>query len=84
MVRVKVLKTFYDLHIHKDRIPGDEFEISEERFANLQQMLPGYLEAVEGYEKMSLQELTALAKERGVMPKGRASKAQLIEILSKE
>lgn len=84
MVKIIVLKPFYDLHIHKDRIPGDEFEISEERFANLQQMLPGYIEAVESYEKMTVQELTALAKERGVLPKGRVSKAQLIEILSKE
>jgi hypothetical protein len=33
---------------------------------------------------MTVQQLTALAKERGVMPRGRVSKAALIEILSKE
>lgn len=86
MVKVKTLRTFYDLHHHADRKPGEVFEAPEERVARIQQMLPGYIEVVEevDYTKMSVQELIALAKERGVMPKGRTSKATLIEILSKE
>ena len=86
MVKVKTIRTFYDLHLHADRKPGDVFEMDEERFERFQSMLPGYIEAIEetDYTKMTLQELTALAKERGVMPRGRASKAALIEILSKE
>lgn len=86
MVKVKTIKTFYDLHLHADRKPGDVFKMDEERFERFQSMLPGYIEVVEDvdYTNMTLQELTALAKERGVMPKGRASKTALIEILSKE
>ena len=86
MVNITVLKPFYDLKAHRDRKPGDVFEMTEERLARIQSMLPGYVEAVEetDYTKMTAQQLTALAKERGVLPKGRVSKAALIEILSKE
>lgn len=86
MVTVTVLKPFYDLHLHADHRPGDTFEATEERAKHIDSVLPGYIsyEAKEDYENMTLQQLSALAKERGVMPKGRATKAALIEILSKE
>lgn len=36
------------------------------------------------YSKMTTQQLAVLAKERGVMPRGRVSKATLVKILSEE
>ena len=86
MVKVKTVQPFYDLHAHADRRPGDVLEMTEERFERFQSMLPGYVEVVEeaDYTKMTTQQLAALAKERGVLPKGRVSKAALIEILSEE
>lgn len=86
MVIVTVLKPFYDLHLHVDHRPGDTFEATEERAKHIDSVLPGYIkyEAKTDYESMTLQQLTAIAKERGVMPKGRVAKATLIEILSKE
>lgn len=84
MVKLKVLKNFYDLHNHVDRRPGDVFEATEERAERLQVLLPGYFDVERDYSSMSVQELSVIAKERGVLPKGRVSKAALIEILSKE
>lgn len=84
MVKLKVLKNFYDLHSHVDRRPGDVFDATEERAERLQMLLPGYFEVMRDYADMTAQELTAIAKERGVMPKGRVSKAALVDILSKE
>lgn len=86
MVRLKTIKAFYDLHEHVDHRPGDVFEATEERADHIMAALPGYVEVVKevDYTKMTLQELTALAKERGVMPKGRASKAALIAALTEE
>ena len=88
MVNITVLKSFYDLKAHKNRMPGDTFEATEERAKRIDAALPGYVaieepEAVD-YEGMTVQQLTALAKERGVMPRGRVSKATLVNILSKE
>lgn len=88
MVNITVLKAFYDLKAHKNRMPGDTFDATEERAKHIDAALPGYVaieepEAVD-YEGMTVQQLTALAKERGVMPRGRVSKATLVKILSKE
>lgn len=87
MVTVIVLKPFYDLAAHVDRKEGEEFKAKPERAKRIANALPDYVSIAEeaiDYTKLSMQELTALAKERGVMPKGRTSKAMLIEILSKE
>lgn len=86
MVNIIVLKPFYDLSKKVDRKVGDVFDATEERAAQIEAALPGYVsvEKPVDYNQMTAQQLIALAKERGVMPKGRVSKAQLIEILSKE
>ena len=84
MVNITVLKPFYDLKAHCDRKPGDVFEATKERAERLQVLLPGYFDVERDYSSMSVQELSVIAKERGVLPKGRVSKAALIEILSKE
>lgn len=86
MVNITVLKPFYDLKAHTNRMPGDTFEATKERAEHIAKALPGYItfEELVDYEGMTVQQLTALAKERGVMPRGRVSKAALIEILSKE
>ena len=90
MVTVRVLRSFYDLKAHTNRMPGDTFETTKERAEHLERVLPGYVVIEEpepepiDYESMTVQQLTALAKERGVMPRGRVSKATLVKILSEE
>ena len=88
MVTVHVLKPFYDLVRRVDREAGEDFDASEERAAYIDAVLPGFIsygaeEAVD-LTKMTMQQLTALAKERGIKPKGRQSKASLIALLSEE
>lgn len=88
MVNITVLKPFYDLKAHKNRMPGDTFEATEKRAAQIAAALPGYVSIKEAepvdYASMTVQQLTALAKERGVLPRGRVSKATLVKILSEE
>ena len=83
MVNITVLKTFYDLKAHANRMPGDTFEATEERAARLMAVLPGYVELVEeaDYTKMTVAELRALCAERGIeVPKG-AKKADIALLL---
>lgn len=90
MVNITVLKSFYDLKAHTNRMPGETFEATKERAEHIAKVLPGYITFEEpepepiNYESMTVQQLTALAKERGVMPRGRVSKATLVKILSEE
>lgn len=90
MLNITVLKPFYDLKAHKDRRPGDTFGVTEARAAHLSTVLPGYVSYVTHEEpkadlsKMTMQQLRQLAAERGVEVKGRKTKAQLIELISKE
>lgn len=88
MVTVIVLRSFYDLKAHTNRMPGDTFEATEKRAAQILAALPGYVSIKEpepvDYASMTVQQLSALAKERGVLPKGRVSKATLVKILSEE
>lgn len=86
MAKVKTIKSFYDLHEHIDRRVGDVFDVTEERLARIEALLPGYVERVaeEDITKMTASELVALAKERGIQFKGRPTKAQLIAALSEE
>ena len=95
MVNITVLKPFYDLHIHKDRIPGDKFETTEARAAQLELALPGYVTrdvaepadpedepaGGEPLGKMTVAQLREVADERGIeIPKG-AKKADIISLL---
>ena len=100
MVRIKVLKPFYDLKRHADVKAGDEYDVTEERAAHLDAALPGYItyaqaaepepepepesEPKQDYESMPYIDLVALARDRGIQLKGRPKKAQLIEALSEE
>ena len=90
MVRLKTIKSFYDLKAHKNRMPGDTFEVTEDRAAHIDMVLPGYVSrAMRGepkadLTKMTSQQLRQLAAERGIEVKGRKTKAQLIELISKE
>lgn len=88
MVKVTTIKPFYDLVEHKDRAEGEVFDATEERAAYIDAALPGYI-AIEKPEepdltKMTVPQLFELAKERDIKFKGRPSKAQLIEALTKE
>lgn len=89
MVNITVLKPFYDLKAHRDRHVGETFETSSKRAEDLEVVLPGYISVDEPEEQVDLTELTveqltALARERGVMPRGRTTKAQLVKLLGKE
>lgn len=88
MVKVVTNKAFYDLKAHVDRMPGDVFEVTEARAAQLDAALPGYVSAekseCDDLTRMTLAKLVQLARERGIAINGRPTKARLIEILSKE
>lgn len=91
MVRVKVLKSFYDLACHKDRGVGEEFDVTEERAAQIDRALPGYIlvskeedGAAEDMTKLTAAQLKALCEERGIAVPSRAKKADIIALLSKE
>ena len=79
MSTVKVLKPFYDELEKTNREPGDTFEAEPGRAAEIDAKIPGYIEVEE--REPTIQELRALAKEKGVaLPKG-ASKADIKELL---
>ena len=92
MVTVRVNRGFADLLNKVDREAGEEFAATEERAEELQRRLPpGFVEVVgeakapaEDLASSTVAELAELARERGIAIKGRATKAKLIEALSKE
>ena len=92
MVTVRVNHGFVDLLNKVDRKAGEEFAATEERAEELISKLPPDFVEVVGKAKAqpddlsakTVAELTELAKERGVTIRGRATKAKLIEALSKE
>lgn len=88
MVNIIVLKPFYDLKRHVTREEGDVFKVTEKRAEQLDLALPGYIvieaEQKPDLTKLSYQELASLAKERGLKYRGRPTKAQLIDALTKE
>ena len=45
-MKAKVITKFHDIENDIDRHPGDVFELSEERFADIEAKLPGYVERV--------------------------------------
>ena len=90
MVTVTVLRDFYDLKAHADRTAGDTFLATEERAAQLDAALPGYVTCDEHEQapelrvdlsKMTNAQLIALCEERGIQAGKRPTKAQLIRLL---
>lgn len=87
MSTVRVLKGFRDIVEHVDRRPGESFEASDERAAEIASRIPGYVEVVPGedasqdYSKLTKAELVRLLGERGIPLPKRQNKADLIALL---
>ena len=90
MVTVRVLKRFWDLKRKRTRVEGEVFQEEPERVAQIEEALPGYTERLvleegkaEGPDvrSMSLRELKALAKERGIDIPPRTPKDEIITLL---
>lgn len=86
MVTVTVIKGFRDIQVHVDRKPGERFDATEERVKQIEAKLPGYIsyttnELKSGYDDMSVDDLRALCKERGIKVPPRAGKAKLVSLL---
>lgn len=94
MVTVEVLQAFYDLKERCNRMAGTTFEATEERVAQIDAALPGYVAIHEEAEdepaeeqdlaKLNVQQLRAMCMERGVKITRAMKKSQLIEALTKE
>lgn len=90
MVNVRVLKPFVDLKARIDREPGDVFAATEERAAEIDERLPGFVSIEKpedkkpeqpDYSKLTVVQLKGLCDERGLdVPKG-AKKADIVAIL---
>ena len=81
---IRVLRDFRDVRAKTNRDPGDTFEATEERFAEIARKLPGYVEAVDDKTDLSalkVADLRAMAEERGIEVPKKATKATLIELL---
>jgi len=82
---IRVLRDFRDIRAKTNRDPGDTFEATEERFAEIARKLPGYVEAVEeektDLSTLKVADLRAMAEERGIEVPKKATKATLIELL---
>ena len=94
MVRIKVLRSFWDLVVHVDRKVGDEFEVTEKRAAHIQNKLPGYVTVIEAVvepeedakepvdlAKLTVATLKGLCAERGIEVPKKAKKADIIALL---
>lgn len=93
MARVRTLRPFRDLRRRCDREPGDEFDATPERVAELVRRLPhGFVEVVQdepggheptgaGLSGLRLAELRAIAAERGIKAPRNATKATLLKLL---
>ena len=86
MVTVTVKRHFWDISAKVRRKEGDTFVATPERFAEIEQRLPGYITYTEEPEGSSLSslgmsELRAIAAERGIEVPKRTSKQQLIELI---
>lgn len=85
MVELTVTRAFRDLKEHVDRNPGDVFDATEERAAEIDAALPGYVtiggRKGDELDGMTATELRALAESRGIeVPKG-ARKTQIVQLL---
>ena len=84
MVRVTVLKPFFDLEKRVNRAAGDSFDTTEERAAHIASVLPEYVtyaSETEDLSRMTVPELKALCAERGIAVPKAARKAELIALL---
>lgn len=84
MVTVTVRKPFYDRREKVDRNVGDTFSATEERAAQIDRTIPGFItysEAAEDYSSMTVPQLRELCKERGIEVPRRASKATIVSLL---
>lgn len=83
MVTVTVLTPFRDTTEHVGRKVGDTFTTTEERAAEIAAKLPGYVkyEKDSGLSDLSLEELKAIAEERGIEIPKRGGKAKLLSLL---
>lgn len=86
MATVKVRRAFWDRLAKANRLPGESFRASAGRAKQIVGALPdGYVEVSEDdgpdVRSMSVQELRALAAERGAKVPAKATKATLLELL---
>lgn len=88
MVTVTVIRGFRDIQAHVDRRPGERFDATEERAKEIEAKLPGYITYQTNEQKpegeldgLSVEELRALCKERGIKVPPRAGKAKLVSLL---
>lgn len=84
MVTVTVIIPFRDTTEHVGRRKGDTFTTTEERAKQIAARLPGYISYKnEGSDlsSLDLDELRAIAEERGVEVPKRAGKAKLLSLL---
>jgi hypothetical protein len=86
MVTVTVLSPFRDTTEHVGRKVGDTFTATEERAAEISAKLPGYVkyekaERGDGLSELSIDELRAIAEERGIEVPKRGGKAKLLSLL---
>ena len=90
MVTIEVLRPFYDLTKHRHLVAGETFEATEERAAQIDAALPGYVsvtapvEEAPDYARMTNPQLVNLCRERGIVPPKRAKKADLVALLTEE
>ena len=57
---IKVLKEFYDLKECVVRQVGESFEATEERFAELKEHLPDYVELEKSFRSLSSKEVVSV------------------------
>ena len=95
MATVTVLRVFWDLKARRKRVPGDVFEASEDRAADLESRLPQHVAvtykpqveaetSTKDYASLTKAELQALCDERGIAYAKNASKAKLVGLLGGE
>lgn len=92
-VTVTVLRRFEDYAERCDREVGEEFEATVERAEEIDAKLPGYIrilrdeapaEQLPELSELSVAQLKALAKERGITIPAGTKKAGIVDILTKE
>ncbi len=45
-MKIRILKRFNDIHTKAQYYPGDVIDVTEERFAEINRNLPGFVEAI--------------------------------------
>ena len=85
MVNITTLKPWYDRKHKRMRKANEVFEDTYERAVEVAEKLPGYVsfeaEQEDDLDSMTLRELKALAKGRGIKVSANASKASVVAAL---